>query len=1688
MGYDIENNDVSAVSGLGEETLTGNHAENILIGQTVVQLVLPENGTSEEFEARAGQSYQLNFDAGSAVPSVSGSDFILSFDTDQDGQDDSSIVFQNLVSVAQSSDGSAMPDLIVDGIVIPADQLIEQVIALAAEDGTLETAAGAGPALGGGGSSYNDDLGSIIDLLNPQGPLGATELAFAGPGLGAETADAAEGVFTLSFLTTITEAPEGGITGSFAGGFEDALPNQHVNFAVPSDDLSDGDEGSDDNPLNELDPDGDGETFAAPMQLIFDFEPADNETLDSVTITAIEGYDPTADAAETVRIFVGGFDAESEVTGVALPLVITPENFGAVFVVPVRDSDADISFSGTAAISDPDSGLGNVLPFSATAVIDAVADVPDFFPDEVPGPEVEGEVLARNARSVSVNEEQTLDLPVDVTLRDTDGSESLSLEVSGVPASYDLVGLPAGWTAERGVLTETAEGLEDLQSWTITYTGEAVPAPTSFNGNISFDTSDYTTRGESSSDEEAHGRERSGAERSAEADSTVITVSAIATEGAEVGGDNGLSGGELSDDNNVAVARQDYTVAVIEDVPTITSVTLVHDESAGIQNDLGKDDVSTVLPQALQALLADKNPAGLEGALEAGEVIGVARNSFGYDLKTDGSNDESGDPHSDSADQSVGSTGANDGLENLSFEITNGQDSGLRTVKGQRILLYRDEENDNIVYGVVAGEGEGAANSLAFVAVLQEDGTGLSDGAHTGTATWIQYLPLRHPDGGSSHDEQINNGDADAVNGVLYGATLAEAQTGGGRPGVDQALANNPAFGSARPLSGDSLEDRSVAENTLTKITGQIWLEAGQSYQFRESVDDGARLTIDGEEILNDTVWNQSTTGSFTPQSSGFYSFEFVALNWQGPGPYELEYRPQGQGAWQSIRVEPELPTQPDLSLPIRITDDEGDSSVATLKINIHDDGPTITATGAADALTVDESDLTTDATANFADNFTIVAGVDGQASVTYALSVTDGTASGVVDTATGQAVSLYANNGVIEGRAGGSSGPVVFTLSVNSAGTVELDQLRAVEHGDNTEANEAVSLAANVVTLTATVTDGDGDTASDSIRLGSTISFRDDVPTITVTGAVDALTVDESTLGTDATANFADNFTIVAGADGQASVTYALSATDETDSGVVDTATGYKVYLFEESGEIVGRVGNSDDTANDAGAIVFTLSVNGSGTVELDQLRAVEHGDTTNANEAVSLAANVVTLTATVTDGDGDTASDSIQLGSTISFRDDAPTANNDADSVTEDGATVATGNVITGTDVQDGDANTTDGVADDAGADGLESIAWTDVSNGAVAGSHGTLSVGADGSYSYALNNGSAAVQGLASGETLTETFTYTITDGDGDTDTATLTITINGADDGVTITNLTPQADGGDVSVDEDDLASGSDSTKESLTQSGTFNISTPDGLDDLTIGGTTVIENGVFTATTIAAPDGLGSLRITAFNAVTGEVSYSFTLADNADHASGNGENDAFASFAVVVTDTDGDSASNSLVVRIVDDVPTITATGVVDALTVDESDLTTDATANFADNFTIVAGADGQASVTYALSATDETDSGVVDTATGYKVYLFEEGGEIVGRVGNSDDTANDAGAIVFTLSVNSAGTVELDQLRAVEHGDNTEANEAVSLAANVVTLTATVTDGDGDTASDSIQLGSTISFRDDAPTANNDVD
>ncbi|MEL1249641.1 beta strand repeat-containing protein, partial [Aurantiacibacter gilvus] len=347
---------------------------------------------------------------------------------------------------------------------------------------------------------------------------------------------------------------------------------------------------------------------------------------------------------------------------------------------------------------------------------------------------------------------------------------------------------------------------------------------------------------------------------------------------------------------------------------------------------------------------------------------------------------------------------------------------------------------------------------------------------------------------------------------------------------------------------------------------------------------------------------------------------------------------------------------------------------------------------------------------------------------------------------------------------------------------------------------------------------------------------------------------------------------------------------------------------------------------SDDTGVLVITEvtydPVTGDGTITYEYtLVDNTAGDDTSVSFELS-----------VTDLDGDTASDTL----TITIVDDEPSANADADSVTEDGPLVASGSVMTAVDPAPGDANASDGVADLEGADGAQvtGVAFGsapgdvvgNVGTG-VAGTYGSLSIAANGDYVYTLDNTNAAVQGLDGTESLSEVFTYTITDGDGDTSTTTVTITINGADDGVTINGL--DGAGAEETLYEDDLADGSSPDAPALTQTGTFTVDSPDGLATLAVGGVTVFDASASTTYPVTIDDPVyGLLTITgvtptfdiAGDVVAAVVSYSYTLQDNSVLHTGADDASFTDSFDVVATDTDGSSNTASLDITIVDDIP------------------------------------------------------------------------------------------------------------------------------------------------------------------------
>ena len=269
-------------------------------------------------------------------------------------------------------------------------------------------------------------------------------------------------------------------------------------------------------------------------------------------------------------------------------------------------------------------------------------------------------------------------------------------------------------------------------------------------------------------------------------------------------------------------------------------------------------------------------------------------------------------------------------------------------------------------------------------------------------------------------------------------------------------------------------------------------------------------------------------------------------------------------------------------------------------------------------------------------------------------------------------------------------------------------------------------------------------------------------------------------------------------------------------------------------------------------------------------------------------------------------------------------------------------------------------------------------------IQGAFGKLTLAADGSYSYTRDAGTAGG--------VNDVFTYTIKDGDGDLSHTTLTISVGNS----TPTDTIPAPGGATTTVFEHglpargaepagsgEIADGNptNNSDPSETVSGTIAFTSLDGVSVISLGG------HVLTGAPQTFADGTtGTLTASfSYNAATGAgvISYSYTLIDNTlvDPSSSS-------SFAVVVTDADGDSApAGNLVITIIDDVPTAVA-----------------------DIDSVAAGTPGPATGNVLTGGTDAIDSNTTD---GVADVQGADGAVVVGgAAGNTNadlDNRGDAG-------------------------------------------------------------------------------
>ncbi|HEY2925622.1 beta strand repeat-containing protein, partial [Piscinibacter sp.] len=252
------------------------------------------------------------------------------------------------------------------------------------------------------------------------------------------------------------------------------------------------------------------------------------------------------------------------------------------------------------------------------------------------------------------------------------------------------------------------------------------------------------------------------------------------------------------------------------------------------------------------------------------------------------------------------------------------------------------------------------------------------------------------------------------------------------------------------------------------------------------------------------------------------------------------------------------------------------------------------------------------------------------------------------------------------------------------------------------------------------------------------------------------------------------------------------------------------------------------------------------------------------NSSAAIQSLGNGQTLTETfaVASVDGSATSN---VTVTINGTNDIAVISAASGAVTEDSAVDGAGNLVTGGTVSISDV--------DAGQAAF-------VAQPGTAGAYGSFTLAADGTWTYTASNGSAAIQSLGNGQTLTETFAVASVDGSA---TSSVTVTINGTND-IAVISAASGAVTEDVAVD---------------------------GAGNLVTGGTVAIADVDAGQASFVAQPGTAGAYGTFTLAADGTWTYTASNASPAIQALGNGQT-LTETFAVASVDG---SATSSVTVTI-----------------------------------------------------------------------------------------------------------------------------------------------------------------------------
>ncbi|NVD40135.1 VWA domain-containing protein [Ensifer sp. HO-A22] len=564
-------------------------------------------------------------------------------------------------------------------------------------------------------------------------------------------------------------------------------------------------------------------------------------------------------------------------------------------------------------------------------------------------------------------------------------------------------------------------------------------------------------------------------------------------------------------------------------------------------------------------------------------------------------------------------------------------------------------------------------------------------------------------------------------------------------------------------------------------------------------------------------------------------------------------------------------------SVKVIASDTDGDQAEGTVTVSVSDDLPKIDITNPTSSSIVEGQSLS--------GNWTLSAGADGVSTVDVKVGDTTKT------------LTLAANQ------------KVEFVLAEGKL-TVNADKTWSfASNGNLNNANGAN------VTFSLSAKDGDNDTTSDS----QTITITDGAgPTVAPGSANVSLTLDDQNLSDGSTPSGPDTssstITFTPGSDA-----IATSAFGTDISGLIGGLTWQRVSATQ----IVGRVG---------GIAIVTLDLvpgANSATVKatLNDNYASHPG--VNVDDLASLGSVKVIAS----DTDGDTAESTVNL----SVSDDLPKIDitNPASSSIVEGQSLSGNWTLS------------------AGADGVSTV---DVKVGDTTKTltlaanqkvefvlaEGKLTVNADKTWSFTSNgnlnnaNGANVTFSLSAkdgdNDTTSDSQTITITDGAGPTATdnsALITVHEKGLDNANALGSAEGAAGGAELSTTERGSDTVSFTAGSDAITGMVFGTTTGVTADVNGINGADIVWSGTGTSVLTGTINGIAAITVTLVPptlpiaaGASGQATINVQLTDNFPHPAGLSQNTInLAGITVVASDTDGSTATATVGINVVDDIPT-----------------------------------------------------------------------------------------------------------------------------------------------------------------------